>query len=158
MLYIPLSNPYRRFIWKWWKHYLNPRSYWDTLVVWYQRATRGWAYCDTWSLDSYLCEVLVPALEHLKHTKHGVPCPDDAAFGADGYSTSDEEFARWQRVFDAELAAMIDGFKAASHVIDGPPHDVCDGAEGYTAWRRKQEAIRRRGFESFAKHFHSLWD
>lgn len=121
MLYFPLNNPYGRFIWPWWKHWLDPRTYWNTVVVIYQRATRGWAYCDTWGLDSYVCDVIVPALEHLKETTHGFPVPDDAVIDPDTGDATHEEYERWQTEWDARLDEMIAGFKAAQEVLEGPP-------------------------------------
>lgn len=36
-----------------------------------QRAKRGWADCDVWSLDIYLARVIGESLQHLAHTNHG---------------------------------------------------------------------------------------
>lgn len=169
MLYFPICNSYRRFNLFWWAHWLSPRIYWKTLVVFYQRATRGWAYCDVWSLDSYLCDVIIPALEYLKETKHGTPMPDDAVIDPETGDTTAEESARWERLWNSQLDEMIAGFKATSAILDGPP-DFCytqDAGQQFglkldvdkwESWEKEQEEIRQRGFAAFSKHFFALWD
>jgi len=117
-----LKSPYRRFHRKWWTWYANPMTYVRAFRWYYQRATRGWADCDVWGLDSYICDVMVPALEHLRKTKGGVPVPPDAVSAApDNGDAADEEFKRWEVEWNKRLDEMIAGFKAAEGVINGPP-------------------------------------
>jgi hypothetical protein len=48
-------------------------------AVWYhQRATRGWADCDTWDIDGYLTRVLPPMLTYL--ADHGCSYPSFPPF------------------------------------------------------------------------------
>lgn len=91
-------------------------------VKWYfQRARRGWADCDTWGLDGYLCAVMVPALEHLREFKGGHPIPRDAVIDPETGEATDAEYARWERDWNRSLDEMIAGFRAAHAVINGPP-------------------------------------
>ena len=39
----------------------------------YQRATRGWADCDVWNIDSWFQGVVPDMLRRLADTKHGTP-------------------------------------------------------------------------------------
>lgn len=154
--------------WYWWRQVFD-LPYHLRKVKWYfQRANRGWADCDTWGLDSYICEVLVPALEHLKKWKHGYPVPPDAVFTDDCQNATDEEYARWQQEWDARLDEMIAGFRAAAAMQDIPDEFVSDDPESQLGirldmeamdkWRAEQEAIRQKGFAVFTEYFHALWD
>ena len=158
------ENPYRWPSWHWWKYAFNPVNNWRALHWYYQRATRGWADCDVWGLDSYICAVLIPALEHLRKTKHGVPMPDDAVFDPNTGDATAEEFARWGEVWNIRLDEMIAGFRAADALINGSDHvdylndnGVFD-MEKWKIWHKEQERIRQVGFTVFTKHFLSLWD
>lgn len=51
-----------------------PRDIYYSIKYFIQRGRRGWANCDTWSLDSYLNGWLPSALRYLKAHKHGTPC------------------------------------------------------------------------------------
>ena len=116
-----LKSPYRKFHRKWWAWYANPMTYVRALRWYHQRATRGWADCDVWGLDNYICDVMVPALEHLRTSKGGVPVPPDAVWDSETGDVTDAESERWDRVWNERLDEMIAGFKAAAAVIDGPP-------------------------------------
>lgn len=69
------GSGYRPFCSYWWKHWFRLSTYTHPFVFAYQRTTRGWADCDTWSLDDHLSRVLVGALAHLKENTHGHPFP-----------------------------------------------------------------------------------
>jgi len=164
----PLECTARAFSKPWWQHWFFPSTYWRAAKCWYQRATRGWADCDVWGLDSYICDVMVPALEHLKKTKQGTPVPADGVLDENGQVT-EEESARWEKVWDQKLDAMIAGFRAAGEVSDGPPErffteDATQPLglrmdyEACKVWEQEQETVRQKGFAAFTENFYSLWD
>lgn len=77
---------------------LRPR-YIINHVVWYhQRATRGWADCDTWSIDGYLTRILPPMLTYL--ADHGCSYPGFPPFD------TPEKWSEHLR----DLATRIDGW------------------------------------------------
>lgn len=118
----PSLNPYATWTWRWALAGLNVRSHWRQLRWYWQRATRGWADCDTWGMSTYLCEVVIPMLQRLKRTK-GTP----GAFVPDTYdaAVSDEEaeavVSQGRVAWHAALDEMIAGFTAAAALDDGPP-------------------------------------
>lgn len=114
---IPLISRagYRRWIWPWWKHWLDPRTYWYDLITFYQRGRRGWADRDLWSLDLYLAGWMGDALHKMqevsphmnKHTKQGIrefqqmiEGWDAAGKVMDSFGTDKQALRRWERGFD----------------------------------------------------------
>lgn len=174
-MYHPVHNSYSIGYWRWWTHWFNLRNYWMEVKYFWQRGTRGWADCDLWSFDSYICEVSTPALQHLKENKYGVP--GDFCTLED---PSDEEFQEFRINWHNTIDQMTQGFEAAQKLITeddqevrgffgpGPlpgedlatylnrPHDI--DWEGYKAWRKKKQETFDEGMRLFHKHFFSLWD
>lgn len=157
-----------------------PRYTYYGIKYFIQRGRRGWADCDTWSLDNYLSEWLPAALRHLKETKHGVPCGMFDGLPQDDNGNGTEEAwpiaeARWDDIMNK----MIAGFEAWERMEDGlyekelgeypldRPKDV--SKEAWKAKRderfKKSEVLRAHdqkihdeGMALFIKHFSSLWD
>lgn len=139
-----LSSPYRPFCSYWWKYWFSPRSYYYYVKYKWQRAQRGWADCDVWSLDHYLAAWLPGALEHLKKTKHGIPCAmfreeDNGVLENGCWGPSEAATKRAEREWDAVLDKMIAGFKAYPQSDD-------------------DEQIFDEGMALFVKYFGCLWD
>ena len=113
---LQFSSPYRPFCSYWWQHWLHPGTYLYPILYAYQRVTRGWADCDTWSLDNHLCEVISDAVDHLAASKCGYPgslqVEDDEGAGP----------AKWNRIL-CEISA---GFKAGPHVDDMPQEFITE--------------------------------
>jgi hypothetical protein len=78
-----------------------------------QRAHRGWADIDTWSLDTTLCRTLAGQLTHLADTTHGwpgrepYPTPEDwdtalrtAAAGLNGWAGADSRGTEFDTVYE----------------------------------------------------------
>lgn len=181
-----LGSGYRVGCSYWWKYWLSPRSYYNCVKWNIQRASRGWADCDTWSLDSYLSEWLPDALRHLKKHKHGTPCsmyepgelntvqPDGCTWAGEA---GDE---RASKKWDAAMDKMIEGFEALNRANDGlyekelGPYPLePDWIENMNKpWsKEKEERFRRsqelekadmakfkEGVALFVEHFQSLWD
>lgn len=96
----------------WWKvHVYWPlKRRWEQLTEfpyivrdYFVRGKRGWANRDVWGFDSYLCEIIVGGLKHLKKTRHGYAGVDEA-------STS----KKWDKCLDD----MIFTFETALKIID----------------------------------------
>jgi hypothetical protein len=117
----PFFNPWHyglkdyKDLWAW-KHtiknwfYENPRAFFKWVKYFFQRGSRGWADCDWWSMNSYLCEVIIPMLKELKENKHGCPCG------------LDENFEEAEKKWNASLDEMIESFEAAKRVLE---NDYC---------------------------------
>lgn len=181
-----LSSGYRILCWPWFKYWIDPRSYYYWMKYKIQRAQRGWADCDVWSLDDYLTEWLPGALLHLKKTTHGVPntmFTDDelnheSPEGIGPNTTSmDQAVAKW----DATLDKMIAGFEAHRRLIQcsyekelGPwptctcadflcscePHrtETSNHIQKMKPLEERDRAMFKEGMALFAEHFGSLWD
>lgn len=138
----------------WLKYWLNPRTYTRAARWGYQRASRGYADCDLWSIDSFLCGVLVPGLKQFRNQTNSHP--------------SDLTFEEWQ----AKVDVIIAGFQAHIDLQEGPPDrffrevsnkDSWTGLElfdpeGEQAWRAELTAVQQAGLEMFVKWFGHLWD
>jgi hypothetical protein len=105
-----------------------------TLAAGYQRATRGWADADTWSLHVYLCSALGGALEHLAGNTHGWP-------GTPDYSA----FEDWTAALHTAAAGLT-----GRAVRD---HDPADQAADAAALAGAQDALRW-----VADNLPDLWD
>jgi len=165
----------------WANHWLcNPRSVYREIKWFVQRGRRGWADCDTWSLDNYLSRWLPDALRHLKTTRHGIPCEmfDGLPTNAEGYH-DDAEFAIAAARWDAIMNKMVAGFEAWNRIQDG----LYEGELGEYPMRRpdgvsredwkktkddrfkasrlleeRDKEIFDEGMKLFSAHFGSLWD
>ena len=118
-----LSSGYRPFIWEWWKHYLSPRTYYYYVKYKIQRANRGWADCDIWSLDNYLAEWLPDALKRLKKIKHGIPMavfPEDPQYTDETGNATEAATEIASKNWDEILGKMISGFEAYNRTQDSP--------------------------------------
>lgn len=141
----------------WWRYWLNPRTYTRALRWGYQRASRGYADCDLWSIDAYLCGILVPGLKQFRDQTHSHP--------------GDLTFEEWQ----AKVDVMIVGFQAHIDLMEGPPDRFftpkeCEtlepewltpmdfDAEGELAWRTERQAVQKAGMGQFVEWFGHLWD
>ena len=78
----------------------NTQSFFHGLKYLKQRAFRGYADCDLWSIDCYLCEIMPKMLKRLQETTHGYPI---------GFT---------EETWDQALDKMIEGFEAAKRIID----------------------------------------
>lgn len=167
----------RRFF----KYKVGTPAAWYRRIKWFiQRGHRGWADCDTWSLDHYLNSWMPKALAHLKKYNHGVPCEMfDSMDEYDSPSTTDSSMKIAIERWDTIMNKMIEGFKASKRIVDGlyeeelGPYPLRKPA-GITkeAWRQKRddrfkesrkleardEALRKEGMGLFVEHYHSLWD
>lgn len=117
-------------------------------IKWFiQRGHRGYADCDVWGLDSYLCDWLPAALRELASDIGGVPC-DLAKINKDGtHDVTDKEINNWK----AQLRIIADGFEARKHISE------CDYKHDS---KEEKEAIIKSdiGMKLFVERFDSLWN
>jgi hypothetical protein len=180
---------YRRVYWAIYRYFNyspwgSPRRIYNETKFILQRAHRGWADSDTWSLDGYLDSWLPAALRHLKEHKHGVPCcmfvPEDLIVGGGLQGNpSDESMERAEARWDAIMDKMIEGFEASKRMSDGiyeaelgdypmgrPSGVSIDTWEAVTKSRfaairlltERDQKIFEEGMALFVTHYHSLWD
>lgn len=118
-----LGSGYRVFTRYWFKHWLNPGTYYYYVKYKIQRANRGWADCDIWSLDNYLAEWLPDALKRLKDIKHGTPMsmfPEEPEFIAEDGNPTDTAHEIAIKNWDIALLKMIAGFEAYNRMQGSP--------------------------------------
>src|SRR5574337_894509 len=159
-----------------------PRDAYYSVKYFIQRGRRGWADCDTWSLDWYLDGWMPDALRYLKAHKHGTPMavfPDGPEYrdehGNPNEAASEIAEARWNEVLDKIIA----GFEASHRIQDG----LYEGELGQyplsrpegvsrDAWAKVQDnrfaasrlleerdtKIFEEGMALFAKYYWNLWD
>jgi len=182
------NNPWRtNAYWAVYRFFKNtkvfhPRTIYYDIKYFIQRGHRGWADCDTWSLDNYIDGWMPAALRHLKATKHGVPMqifPEGPEYTkADGNPTEaafDIAHANW----DAILDKMIAGFEANNRMSDLLYEEELgsypmERPKGVTKeeWKKvkddhfkasqlleeRDRKIAEEGLQLFIKHYYSLWD
>jgi len=83
----------------------------------WQRVVRGWDDTVWWSLDSYLCPIIIHTLTKLKKDGNGYP--------------SDTTLEKWEEV----LMEMIDGFKAAQ--------EIQNDTESFPSWKERDVAWKK---------------
>jgi len=180
---------YRRVYWAIYRYFNHspwgsPRRIYNEITFILQRAHRGWADSDTWSLDCYLDSWMPAALRHLKENKHGVPScmfmPEDLISEGDWQgNSSDEGMLRAQARWDAIMDKMIEAFEASRRISDGlyeaelgdyparrPSGVSVDAWEAvrenrFAATRLlsdRDQKIFEEGMALFVRHYHSLWD
>lgn len=178
-----LGSGYRFGCSYWWKHWLDPRTYYYYVKYKIQRANRGWANCDTWSLDNYLSEWLPDALRHLKANQHGYP-PDmyepGEATEENNYWPGEEAEKRAIKKWEGIVDKMIMGFEAYNRMQQGlyedelgpypsltgdfldrlnnPTEEEKERFEKSRELEKRDQKIFQEGAELFIKHFQSLWD
>src|ERR1019366_7545008 len=97
-----------------------------------QRGSRGYADCDVWSLDGYLCSWMPEALATLRKNKMGYPS------------------RLTNKGWDAKLDRMIRAFTIAREIMDME----YETKEEMAAMMKQF----RKDFNVFRNHFFSLWD
>ena len=118
-------------------------------IKWFiQRGKRGYADCDIWDFDSYLCRIIVPALRQLKEDSFG--CPSEMY----DKKAKNDECHRWSEA----LEEMAQGFEA-NEELHKPRFFLKDGEKKLDLEQIKQlNEKMQRGLGLFVKYFGSLWD
>jgi hypothetical protein len=184
-LFDPTPDPWRTRVY--WAIYRSvrivrsaPRNTYYAIKYFIQRGRRGWADCDTWSLDSYLDGFMPHALRYLKAHKHGVPGGmfEGLPVNDRGYH-DDAEFKIAEARWDAVMDQMVAGFEASTRMQDGLyekelgsyPLDRPAGVSR-DAWatvkdnrfaasqllQARDQKVFEEGMGLFLTHYRSLWD
>ncbi|MCG3203979.1 MAG: hypothetical protein KCHDKBKB_00656 [Elusimicrobia bacterium] len=149
-----------------WKYYiLRPwefvRDLYKDLRAIIQRGIRGWADCDTWSLDYHLSLWMPDALRFLKENKHGIPC--------EFAGKTAKDFKKGVKDWDKTMDKMIRGFEISYELGEMYPKlpenfDSLSEKEKHDFWIKhhkemdKLQKIEQEGLQLFAKYFDNLWD
>ena len=125
-------------------------------IKWFiQRGRRGYADCDTWSLDAYLCKWLPIAIRELKDRSLGYPsfiCGHKVGSGKCTSECDEKGSKRWKSI----LEDMAQGFEAGS--VFEEDYFIDDKGKFE---REKYKALQKKfdkGMLLFKKYFFNLWD
>jgi len=122
----------------WEKIKYTPYRIWDRITDWYisivsffQRGKRGYAYSDVWDFDSYLAKVLYGGLSELKEKTKAI-----------SIHPNEVSYEEWLSILDE----MIEGFKARVE---------CEDFEQYI--NNDVDKKLKRSLELLSKYFNNLW-
>ena len=147
--YYPVRNFFR---WKVWEP-ISP----SMLKHYYQRARYGHSYKDTWDVDHWLIENLIPMIKILRDRNEGIPTTfikEEDGIGDDGNPTDhaiDLAGIRWRNT----LGEILYGLKCARFIkSDGW------GTLEPLGKRRNKKMTKsvKRSFNLIGEHLFSLWD
>ena len=147
--YYPVRNFFR---WKVWEA-ISP----SMLKHYYQRARYGHSDRDTWDVDHWLIENLIPMIKILRDRNEGIPTTfikEEDGIGDDGNPTDhaiDLAGIRWRNT----LGEIIYGLKCARFIkSDGW------GTLEPLGKRRNKKMTKsvKRSFNLIGEHLFSLWD
>ena len=148
-------------------------------VHWYWHITKGFCYCETWSLDTYIAVKTLPRLKYLREHLHGCPASimDDVKSTPE---TDKKNMEDWKKTLDEIIFAMQyivderDGDTWKKYGIVSPDfHWITSdspsasfeerymGKESHPIDWDKLKKIEERvqgGLILFGKHFSSFWD
>ena len=142
-----LTSGYRRFCWPWWRHWLDPRTYWYALETFCHRGLYGWDRRDVWSIDMYLSEVIPEMLEHYL----------DASIHMFHEDYDEDDEAREGSQKRSDVHRVIAAFRADANECATM---MCDHEAN---WEKKKEhaeywmAERKWAFEWLQAHWNGLW-
>ena len=147
--YYPVRNFFR---WKVWEP-ISP----STIKHYYQRARFGHSYRDTWDVDYWLIENLIPMIKRLRDRNEGIPVTfikEEDGVEADGNPTehaTDLASQRWRNT----LGEILYGLKCARFIRD----DEWGTLEPLGKRRnKKMNKSVERSFNLIGEHLFSLWD
>lgn len=127
----------------------------------WQRSTRGWADCDTWSIDAWFQQVMPEMLRHLANNKHGCPMnmfsEEELEKMNQGDSEAIDDEAAHQKWHDILLEMAWD---IEAHVRFWDKLDELEHLDIRAFAKKEQESEEQvlRGVDSFRKWFYALWD
>jgi hypothetical protein len=147
--YYPVRNFFR---WKVWEP-ISP----STIKHYYQRARYGHSYRDTWDVDYWLIENLIPMIKILRDRNEGIPTTfikEEDGVEADGNPTNhaiDLAGIRWRNT----LGEILYGLKCARFI----KNDEWGTLEPLGKRRNKKMTKSvKRSFNLIGEHLFSLWD
>ena len=147
--YYPVRNFFR---WKVWEP-ISP----SMLKHYYQRARYGHSYKDTWDVDYWLIENLIPMINSIRDRNEGIPTTfikEEDGVGDDGNPTDhaiDLAGIRWRNT----LGEILYGLKCARFIRN----DEWGTLEPLGKRRNKKMTKSvKRSFNLIGEHLFSLWD
>ena len=147
--YYPVRNFFR---WKVWEP-ISP----SMLKHYYQRARYGHSYKDTWDVDHWLLDNLIPMIKVLRDRNKGIPVTfikEEDGVEADGNPTNhaiDLAGIRWRNT----LGEILYGLKCARFI----KNDEWGTLEPLGKRRNKKMTKSvKRSFNLIGEHLFSLWD
>jgi len=147
--YYPVRNFFR---WKVWEP-ISP----SMLKHYYQRARYGHSYKDTWDVDYWLIENLIPMINSIRDRNEGIPTTfikEEDGIGDDGNPTDhaiDLAGIRWRNT----LGEILYGLKCAKFI----KNDEWGTLEPLGKRRNKKMTKSvKRSFNLIGEHLFSLWD
>ena len=147
--YYPVRNFFR---WKVWEP-ISP----SMLKHYYQRARYGHSHRDTWDVDHWLIDNLIPMIKILRDRNEGIPTTfikEEDGVGDDGNPTDhavDLAGIRWRNT----LGEILYGLKCARFIKD----DEWGTLEPLGKRRNnKMTKSVKRSFNLIGEHLFSLWD
>ena len=147
--YYPVRNFFR---WKVWEP-ISP----SMLKHYYQRARFGHSYRDTWDVDHWLLDNLIPMIKILRDRNEGIPVTfikEEDGVETDGNPTDhavDLAGQRWRNT----LGEILYGLKCARFIRD----DEWGTLEPLGKRRnKKMNKSVERSFSLIGEHLFSLWD
>lgn len=119
-----------------WRYPLEAiRDLWRQTIWFVQRGLYGWADCDWWGLDDYLCSWLPHALRKYK-TGTGYPGWGEAT-----------TYKKWGEIVEK----MAKGFEAHNKIED---YTGSNFQKDSKVWQKQE----KEGLGLFIKYFGNLWD
>ena len=147
--YYPVRNFFR---WKVWEP-ISP----SMLKHYYQRARYGHSHRDTWDVDHWLIDNLIPMIKILRDRNEGIPVTfikEEDGIGDDGNPTDhaiDLAGIRWRNT----LGEILYGLKCAKFI----KNDEWGTLEPLGKRRNKKMTKSvKRSFNLIGEHLFSLWD
>lgn len=148
------------------QQHFSPILYLRDIKWLWQRAQRGYADCDVWSLDSYLALVITNSVEQLKNTGHSYPCNLEDPYGVVYYGYDSEfnytvpEQERVQ-IWKQELEKISSAFKLYLELTEDIRFPLNGTSEEIRAHFEEQEQKAKNNKQNMhllIHHFGSLWD
>ena len=147
--YYPVRNFFR---WKVWEPISPPM-----LKHYYQRARFGHSHRDTWDVDHWLIENLIPMIKRIRDSNEGIPVTfikEEDGVETDGNPTDhavDLAGQRWRNT----LGEILYGLKCARFIKD----DEWGTLEPLGKRRNKKMTKSvEKSFNLIGQHLFSLWD
>ena len=112
-----------------------------------QRGKRGYADCDIWDLDYYICNIMIQTLIHLKTIADG--CPPELFD-----SNATNQSWRWDKILDG----IIEGFEAGKKIIEEKTIFDIENIEDYQKEYKLLLKKFNKGMELLKQYFFYLWD
>ena len=167
-----------KYSWRWQYYLKRPWKFfedtWFNLKAGWQRATRGWANRDVWSLNSYFLEILPDMLKHLRENAYGYPGDDEFPTFESWIAYLEEMETHFRNANENQKVQLneweedylkypMEWQKNKGEVcftmVDNTPKDITmkwlARETEINAWREEE---LKKGFEMLQKSFHCLWD